>query len=269
MKFLNAFILLSIMILSSCQSNKKSDSINNINNEEDAFNASNKNTDNNEDAYECNCFKVYDNIYFGKTNPYTKSTEDYMKFLYNYETEISGVKFYYWQGFQRYIYNENGLYNFGLATIEDFNINDTKKIIEELKSIIGIKYPNVEKHQFSDKESMEKIDSIMVKNLEKLNPSSSNLRLKTNYTTYEYTWEKDNIRVRCGYYTKFVWVDKNGKILLMDGNDITSKIQGQKKVYKPIIEFTNIKIIDSVWSSFEKNQIEYKKKSFEKDANKF
>ena len=226
-------LILGCLSLISCQQNQNSkDSI-------IRKRSNNENTVSDKVA-DTNSIRAYDKIYFGKINPYVKSKDEYFKFLWNYETKIANVKFYYWQPEER----ENskyGLYKFALATTEVYDLIQAKKIYADLKSAIEIKYPDATTITFPDKESMGKINYPFNEN------TAENTKihaLNSSYGVYEYIWYNNNIEIQLGYNVEFNWVDKNNKILKLDGTDIRSKTIGQKKTYRPLLKFSNLKVIN-------------------------
>jgi len=216
-----------------------------------------------------NSVRAFDKIYFGKVNPDIKYDSDYLQYLAHYRTEISGEEFYYWPPSERYS-SEYGLFKFGLATVEIYELNVAKKIGEKIKSVIDLKYSNREIINISDKENSEEMHSTVNKFLEKYNPGyDSSQDLKASYNTYENRWIKNGIIIQFGYRIEYAWVDINGRILKQDGSDMTSKNTGQKKFYRPILTFTYKNIMDKVSSEDKKSEADYKKRSLEKDASKF
>jgi hypothetical protein len=256
-------------LLVSCQPNNNSKSKNKINIDSSAARTSDEISKINNNIIDSNAIRAFDKIYFGKINPTINNETDYLEFLSKYETALADVMFYYWPPSERYD-SKNGLYGFGLATKEVYDLSEASKISDDVISIINLKYSPVEKFHFSDKQQLENIHSIFEKNLEKgRTVNKSGPELNVPYNSYDYRWVKNGVEILYGYRIEFQWVDNNGNLLELDGSDISLKINGQKKVYRPILKFTYKKVMDKVSADYKKDDKEFKRKSLENDASKF
>jgi hypothetical protein len=221
--------------------------------------------------------RAFDRIFFGNINPQLKNDSERYDFLQHYRVEIAGAIFYTHPPNEK-IDSDYGLYQFGLTTIDSYDIIDAKKISLELKSIIEKKYSNGKKINISNKSLNEKINKEFIQNINRSLPEGTppiKDELGIPYDTFEYVWTKNNIQVMLGYWVEYNWVDKNN-VILDNSTDIRSRIKGQKKFYRPKLKFTHLGLQKRVWAedtkreeNFEKETKQLENKRRQKDSEKF
>ncbi|MCW3074720.1 MAG: hypothetical protein JWP69_1789 [Flaviaesturariibacter sp.] len=204
--------------------------------------------------------KAFDKIYFGKTSPYLQAGENYEHFLWQYKTTLAGIPFYYYSAKLDNYDRDYGLYGFTLASTEIYTQNENKEIIEEIKSIISLNYQAPKKIFISDEEDMKAFKSVdsMMNAIKKR--SGSGESLKSGYSVFEYIWLKNNISIKLGYHEEYAWVDGYGqKLELKVGQNNRLLIKGQKKFYRPLLEFEHKEIRSRILKNNEKNEAMSKK----------